>query len=403
MADQSTDLERRWDEHNRQWRDPESVVAWTEAASDADQGLYEHRATAGFWRVLDQLGITLLVTREYEHLVLALSVLAGRPRLSYLRLPHPSGLVVDRERSLVHIACTRNPNQVVTLAPCEGLHERRETHLTRLDGRPLVPVGSRILPGSFYLHDLALINGELHANAVGFNAVVLLGDDERAELVWWPRTMESDGAPRTDRNYIQLNSIAPGTTLANSYFTASAERASARRPGHLNFPVDRRGVLFAGDTREPVAWGLTRPHSARLHSGEVWIDNSGYGELVVVRGGKVIVAHRLPGWTRGLCLQGDIAFVGTSRVIPRYQRYAPGLDAASARCGVHAINIVTGELLGSVYWPQGNQIFAIDWAPVTMMTGLPATVGRAGARRTRDVFYAFRHPRHTQRMSRQPG
>ena len=48
---------------------------------------------------------------------------------------------------------------------------------------------------------------------------------------------------------------------------------SARRPGHLNFPVDGRGVIFSGRTRDVVATGLTRPHSARLHEGTITVED----------------------------------------------------------------------------------------------------------------------------------
>ena len=50
--------------------------------------------------------------------------------------------------------------------------------------------------------------------------------------------------PRFEKNYLQLNSIAAGPTLESSYFGASAANLSQRRPGHRNFPVDGRGVVF---------------------------------------------------------------------------------------------------------------------------------------------------------------
>ena len=37
-------------------------------------------------------------------------------------------------------------------------------------------------------------------------------------------------------------------------------------------------------------------------------------------------APTLPGWTRGLWFHGSTAFVGASRVIPRFSNYAPGFD-----------------------------------------------------------------------------
>jgi len=187
-----------------------------------------------------------------------------------------------------------------------------------------------------------------------------------------------------------LNSIAAGPDLDGSYFSASAAAPGGRRPGHRNFAVDGRGVIFSGATREPIAAGLTRPHSTRLRRGVLWVDNSGYGEVGTVKDGRFEAVARLPGWTRGLAIKGNVAFVGTSRVIPRFRRYAPGLDVDRAVCGVHALDVTSGEILGSLVWPAGNQIFAIDWAPRRMTAGFPFTL--ATRRRTgplERLFYSY--------------
>ena len=113
-------------------------------------------------------GITLLVTREYEHLVMAMRVTeTGKPAVSYFRLPHPSGLVVDRDRNIVHLASTRNPNQVYEFMPVSNTLSRLDMKAAPLSERPLVPVRSRFFPGCLYMHDLAIIGGQLHANSVG--------------------------------------------------------------------------------------------------------------------------------------------------------------------------------------------------------------------------------------------
>ena len=264
----------------------------------------------------------------------------------------------------------------------------RQVPPSRTAARP----GADALPARLaLLHDLALIDGALHGNAVGHNAVVRLDDRGGYERVWWPRAVETRNGPAFGRNHLQLNSIAAGADLRRSYFSASAERISRRRPGHRNFPVDQRGVIFSGETREPIARGLTRPHSARLARRRLWVDNSGYGELAVVEGGGFTPVARLPGWTRGLCFRGRTAFVGTSRVIPRFRNYAPGLDIEKSVCGVHAVAADTGELLGSLTWPSGNQIFAVEWVPTTLASGFPFPVGaRASRERVGGLFYAFR-------------
>jgi uncharacterized protein (TIGR03032 family) len=337
----------RWSLHDAEWRDPAHVVALWQGGEPA--GL-RSRVRGRFWEALD--GLCLLVTREYEHLVVGLA----EGRQTHMALPHPSGLAVAAGR--VTVASTRNPNQLVELAPAA------------VEGRPLVPVRTEFHPGSLYLHDLAYVGGVLHGNAVGENVVVRL-EGGRAERVWWPKAIETESGPDFSKNYLQLNSIAAGPSLEASFFSASAERMSSRRPGHRNFPVDGRGVVFSGATREPVVRGLTRPHSARFHEGRLWVESSGYGELGVVSDGRYEAVARLPGWTRGLGFHGSVAFVGTSRVLPRFRMYAPGLDLDRSVCGVHAVDTRSGEVLGSFVWPEGNQVFAVEPVPLSLTGGFP--------------------------------
>jgi uncharacterized protein (TIGR03032 family) len=190
-------------------------------------------------------------------------------------------------------------------------------------------------------------------------------------------------------NHIQLNSIAAGRTLSESFFSASSTTVGRLRPGHLNYPVDGRGVIFSGRTREPVCTGLTRPHSARLSAGRLWVANSGYGELGFVAQGALEVVARLPGWTRGLCLVGDIAFVATSRVIPRYAGYAPGLDVRRSRCALHAVSVSSGRVLGALEWPHGSQVFAVEWLEGGKSSGLPFRVGPRRPRAEIELFQTF--------------
>lgn len=140
------DLELLWAGHDKQWRDPTLALnPWFGA--QIDPRLLRARSTGAWWETLDRLGVTLLVTREYEHLVMALTVSEERPRVSYLPLPHPSGLAVDRRRSLVAVASTRNPNQIYDLRPVTSTLDRGDVQPPDVSHRPLLPIRSTIQPG----------------------------------------------------------------------------------------------------------------------------------------------------------------------------------------------------------------------------------------------------------------
>jgi uncharacterized protein (TIGR03032 family) len=374
---------------NRAWRHPGQVVGCWDGAVEPDPAMLRYQTSGAFWESVEAAGITLLVTREYEHLLIAMSVTGGKPLVSYLTLPHPSGIAVDRRRRLVHVASTRNPNQIWDLAAVDDLLPRKDAGRTRVQVPTLMPMRSRVFPGSLYIHDLALVGERLHANAVGHNSVIRISDDGFA-YAWWPRCAETAAGVAVQQNYLQLNSIAAGASLRTSYFSASTDRISRRRPGHVNFPVDGRGVVFSGATREPIARGLTRPHSARLRNGQVWLLNSGYGQYGRVDDGAFHSVASLPGWTRGLCFHRDVAFAGTSRVLPRFRRYAPGLRLEQAVCGVHAIDARSGRVVGSLTWPRGNQIFAVEWIPARMARSLPFVMG--ASKPPLSLFYAYRPP-----------
>jgi uncharacterized protein (TIGR03032 family) len=195
------------------------------------------------------------------------------------------------------------------------------------------------------------------------------------------------------RNHLQLNSIAAGDSVETSYFSASTDELTALRPGDPDFPVDRRGVIFSGASREPIARGLTRPHSARLRHDRVWVDDSGYGEVGFIEDERFRCVTRLPGWTRGLSFCDEVMFVGTSRVLPRFRQYAPGIQPETARCGIHAVDSRSGTILGSIFWPFGSQIFSVEHVPEEFTGGFPfCSDGSISEAQRRVLFYSFQMP-----------
>lgn len=413
----SESLDAVWEEHSLRWRNPIQICSQWEDAEKLGAELFDFKVSGDFWSILDETKATLFISREYEHFVIALSVLNSKPRISYLAMPHPSGIACNRKTGEVYVASTRNPNQLYLLRGIVSVFDRSDlsissemkAELGRL--RPLSPAQTWFYPGSLYVHDIALgDDGEVYANLVAHNSVGALNKDGSFSRLWWPQCIEKNGRADFSLNYLQLNSIAMGSSLESSFFSASCDVLGPELPGQHNFPVDKRGVIFSGKTREVIARGLTRPHSARFMADQLWVDNSGYGQVGIVESGGFEPVCSLEGWTRGLAFLGNWGIVGTSRVIPKFSHYAPGLKVEKSQCGVHWFEPKSGKIHGSLIWPSGNQIFAIDWLPRNLSSGFmfepPGVNGGEGKRlekkegsndhdgQLRAVFYAFENEGH---------
>ncbi|MEP3346993.1 MAG: TIGR03032 family protein [Litoreibacter sp.] len=143
------------------------------------------------------------------------------------------------------------------------------------------------------------------------------------------------------------------------------------------------GVVIDIKTNKIVCEGLSMPHSPRMHNGELWLLNSGKGELGVVvfdKKGKGRFEPRAfcPGFLRGLSFLGELAFVGLSK--PRYKRFE-GLeldqklaDADSEPwCGVQIIDLSKGSCV-DWFRIDGNvsEIYDVEVIPETFC---PMAVG----------------------------
>jgi uncharacterized protein (TIGR03032 family) len=361
-----------WAKQNAALRHAAEIYGTTFENAGITKETLSFKASVGFAATLQQLGITLLASREYEHLLIALNSDNGtKVNQTFFHLPHPSGIAIDRNNHKMYVAATRNPNQIIEFGISKHHLGRSKFGNYSPASGVLLPARSKFYPGEYYFHDLAICKNKLFANSVGMNCVIEVDMNNATPEApkWWPKCIDQENVPDTRANYIQLNSIAMGNDLKSSFFSASGDHISARRPGHANYPVDKKGVIFSGKTREVMGAGLTRPHSARLHNSQVWVANSGYGQAGFISNGQFEPVYSFDGWTRGLCFVKNVLFVGVSRVLPRFRQYAPGIKTEAQTCAIVAIDTVTGNVLGDIKFPYGNQIFAIDFIDSTIAKG----------------------------------
>lgn len=302
--------------------------------------------------ILEECATTLIFSREHEHAVGVMTSEAGALNVSYLSLPHPSGIAVLADRVLV--LSTRTPHLLVEM---EFLSEPGG------GGAPtyLIPRFLRVLPGAYYGHEMLAREGRVVFNATGLNEIYSLPLDLRGapSLEYRPAFIHG----RRD-NCMQLNSLAYDREGVG-YSTCFSAVDSDYRPWKDEYGPLGRGALIRHIDSVSIVNGLTCPHSVRSVRDELLFCNSGFGELnrVPSTGGPSAVISTLPGFTRGLALSGDYAFVGLSRVQADRRHYAPGISPEDSLCGIAAVDLRSGETLSTLWWPHGRQIFDIQLTP----------------------------------------
>lgn len=131
------------------------------------------------------------------------------------------------------------------------------------------------------------------------------------------------------------------------------------------------GILMDITTNEILAKGLSMPHSPRWHQEKLYLLESGTGAISYYdfETKKVIEIATVPGFTRGLDIVGDFAFIGVSKV--RESATFGGLPItklAKRVSGVWIVNIKTGKIISFIEFTSGiDEVFAISVVPHTKM------------------------------------
>jgi uncharacterized protein (TIGR03032 family) len=201
--------------------------------------------------------------------------------------------------------------------------------------------------GALDAHDVGVdAEGRVIFVNTRFNCLATLSERHSFVPVWTPPFIDRI----VDEDRCHLNGLAMREGRP-AYVTAVS------RSNTVDGWRDRRdggGVVIEVESNRIVCEGLSMPHSPRWHDGQLWLLNSGTGELGVVEGlegttpGRFKPVAFCPGFLRGLAFAGDTAIVGLSK--PRYKRFE-GLpldqrlqDADSEPwCGVQIIDLKTGS------------------------------------------------------------
>ena len=204
----------------------------------------------------------------------------------------------------------------------------------------------RNVTGRLDAHDIGLLsNGAPVFVNTRFNCLATVSDQHSFEEVWRPSFIDA----LVDEDRCHLNGMAMRDTEP-AYVTAVS------RSNTIDGWRDRRdsgGVVIDVARNEVVCEGLSMPHSPRWYEGQLWLLNSGTGELGVIEGlergmGQFVPRVFCPGFLRGLAFHKGYAFVGLSK--PRYKRFEglpldQKLKAADSEpwCGLQIIDLTKGS------------------------------------------------------------
>lgn len=179
--------------------------------------------------------------------------------------------------------------------------------------------------------------------ATAFNCLATTSDSASFRPLWHPPFISQMVAEdRCHLNGLAMDGPRAAYVSAISRSDVADGWRERRRDG---------GVILDVSSGEPVATGLSMPHSPRLYDGKLWVLNSGQGELCTVdpASGTVTPVAFLPGYARGLAFVGRSAVIGLSR--PRHNQTFQGLALEEAlaakdtapRSGLLIVDIDTGR------------------------------------------------------------
>ena len=310
-------------------------VTMSELAESAATDV-RYSQSAGLAARLAQFGASVAFTSYQSGFLYTLGrTPEGGLHLHRCAIAKPMGLSFDPQEGLTlaaGIEVMRMPNVLRPDQRVDGLFDAcfvpRRVHMT----------------GALDAHDIGVLeDGQPVFVNTQFNCLATVDPRHSFRALWTPPFISA--LVKEDRCH--LNGLAMDGHRP-AYVTAVS------RSNSIDGWRDRRadgGVIVDVDANRIICSGLSMPHSPRLHQGQLWVLNSGTGELGTVEiaadgEGRFVPRVFCPGFLRGLAFIGNYAIVGLSK--PRYERFEglaldERLRAADSTpwCGLQIIDLTT--------------------------------------------------------------
>jgi uncharacterized protein (TIGR03032 family) len=217
--------------------------------------------------------------------------------------------------------------------------------------------------GKVDAHDVAIGKRCLYFANTRYNCVARTSPKKRFVPGWQPPFV--DGIARGDRCHLNGIGMRGNRPAMATAFCATGHAGGWREQNRFN-----KGVLIDIRQNRVVTEGLCMPHSPRWRQGLWWFCNSGQGLLSTFDpgSGDCTEVSALPGFTRGLCLVGNHALVGLSKIRRKHILDAPPVRERHQQifAGVALVDLETGRQTGSLeFLHGGHEVYDVVFLPDT--------------------------------------
>ena len=335
------------------------------AAADAGPSPLRSVHTTNFPAILDQLGSSLLVTTYQAGKLVVVRSDGGVINTHFRAFNKPMGMAVGRGRLAIGTAVDvwefRNVPAVAAKLDPPGKHDAcylpRSAHVT----------------GDVQIHEMAYVRSRVETKRS--ETASNCGSSTRGSPAWRRTIPDHSFAPVWRPKFI--SQLTPddrchlnGLGLVDGrprWVTALGETDTA---GGWRENKKSGGILIDIESNEIVARGLSMPHSPRWHAGRLWLLESGTGSLghVDLTTGRYEPIVHLDGFTRGLEMVGNLAFIGLSQVretaVFSGIQITERLQETERTCGVWVVDIQRGQVVAFLKFEEAVQeIFAVALLP----------------------------------------
>ncbi|MEZ4721688.1 MAG: TIGR03032 family protein [Flavobacteriales bacterium] len=140
--------------------------------------------------------------------------------------------------------------------------------------------------------------------------------------------------------------------------------------------IKNGGVLMDYASGEVLARGLCMPHSPRYEGDELYLLESGKGELVRIgKSGAISTVATLSGFARGMTIHNGYAFIGLSKIRKESKsaRVLPVADIAQT-AGIQVVSLASGKIIGGIFYRSTvEEIYDIQLIKGSNMSTLVTT------------------------------